>query len=225
MATAPPGNQAKENEMTTGKLANVYSGTFQVRHAGFTVIELCVTLTIVGVVFGLGLPNALIWLKNAQIRTAAETLSSGLQLARAEALRRNVSVEFVLTDDSIDSASSNNVVATLAGRNWLIRLYREDGANTAADFIQARSGAEASSNTRVLSNAQRIVFNSLGDYSVTEPANVIPAIALFPKDGACETDGGNVRCLEVNVKPGGMIKMCDPRVDPADPRTCTASAL
>lgn len=197
--------------------------TFATRVRGFTIVELGLVLTIVGVLFALGMPNALLWIRNSQIRAAADSLTAGLSLARAEALRRNAAVEFVLTNDDIQQATSSTITPSVSGRNWLIRLYRNDGANTPADFIQARAGAETSASVQLASNTARIVFNSLGDYSLTEPANVVPLLSLVPKDGSCEAVGGQFRCLEVDVKPGGMVKMCDPRVDPADPRTCAAA--
>jgi prepilin-type N-terminal cleavage/methylation domain-containing protein len=60
--------------------------------AGFTIIELMITLAVLGVLLALGMPSISSWLQNTQIRTAAEGMVSGLQLARAEALRRNANV-------------------------------------------------------------------------------------------------------------------------------------
>ena len=37
---------------------------------GFTIVELGVVLTIVGMLFALGMPNALLWIRNSQIRAA-----------------------------------------------------------------------------------------------------------------------------------------------------------
>ena len=190
---------------------------------GFTLVELGVALTVVGVLLAMGIPNAIVWMKNAQIRATADSVSTALSLARVEALRRNVSVEFVLTDDSVQQASPAVITPSLTGKNWMIRLYREDGTNNSGDFIQSRAGAERTNNVRISSNAQRVVFNSLGDCSLTDPPNIAPAISLVSDEGECESAGGRFRCLEVDVKPGGMIKMCDPRVDPADPRTCAAT--
>lgn len=61
----------------------------QPRLRGFSLVELLVVVAVLGLVLMLGLPNVSAWLQNTQIRNSAEAMISGLQLARAEALRRN----------------------------------------------------------------------------------------------------------------------------------------
>ena len=44
-----------------------------------------------------------------------------------------------------------------------------------------------------------------------------------PTGGTCEhVDGGNMRCLRIDISLGGEARMCDPAVtDATDPRKCT----
>ena len=83
--------------------------------AGFTIIELMIVLVVLGVVLTLGMPSISGWLQNTQIRTAAEGMVSGLQLARAEALRRNAIVRFQLVNNLTAGCALSNT-----GRNWVI---------------------------------------------------------------------------------------------------------
>ena len=57
------------------------------------------------------------WIRNTRIRTAAEAFQNGLQLARAEAVRRNAWVRFQITD-TVTAAC----VLSSTGTNWLVSL-------------------------------------------------------------------------------------------------------
>ena len=60
---------------------------------GFTIIELMIALAVVGILFAVGFPSMSAWLQNSNIRAAAEGGLNGMQLARAEAVRRNAGVQ------------------------------------------------------------------------------------------------------------------------------------
>ena len=68
------------------------------RARGVTLIEMLIGLTVLGILLMLGMPSYTTWIQSTKIRAAAESLQAGLQLARAEAARRNTQVELVLTD-------------------------------------------------------------------------------------------------------------------------------
>ena len=87
------------------------------RTRGFTLVELLVVVAVLALIILLGLPNLSAWLQNTQIRNSAEAAVSGLQLARAEALRRNRIVRFNLVD-TLDAGC--NLAA--AGPSWLVSL-------------------------------------------------------------------------------------------------------
>src|SRR4026208_2333025 len=68
------------------------------RSYGFTLIEVMITLAVLSLLLMVGLPGMATWLQNTQIRASAEATQAGLQVARAEALRRNAPVRFQLVD-------------------------------------------------------------------------------------------------------------------------------
>ena len=90
---------------------------------GFTLVELLdVGLTLLALLLGLGVPAMGTYLQNSKLASAAASYYSGLQMARTEAIRRNVRTEFVLTDTPISTANLANVAgADVSGRNWLVR--------------------------------------------------------------------------------------------------------
>src|SRR3989442_5253007 len=62
---------------------------------GFTLIEIMISLTVLGILLMVALPSFGTWLQNQQLRAASEATLNGLQVARAASIRRNVLVQFV----------------------------------------------------------------------------------------------------------------------------------
>jgi type IV fimbrial biogenesis protein FimT len=189
---------------------------------GFTLIELMVTIAVLGLLMMVGLPSIAAWLQNTQIRTSAEATQAGLQLARAEALRRNASVRFQL----VSSLTSGCALST-SGTNWVVSLADPTGAcdvdpsDTVAPLIvQKRAGIEGSPNAVVAAlGGSSVVFSGLGRVL---GAGAITQIDISnPAGGACQTASGPMRCLRLTVGSGGQVRMCDPTVaDNTDPRFC-----
>ncbi len=85
---------------------------------GFSLTELAIAIGIVGILMAAAMPQFTQSLHNAQMKSATENIVTGLGLARAEALRRNMPVSFYLVTDLTDacalSSTSNNWVVSLA---------------------------------------------------------------------------------------------------------------
>lgn len=62
----------------------------QTRQRGFTVVELMVTLSITGILLGIGLPAFGNLVERQQLLSSVETLASDLRRARSEAIARGV---------------------------------------------------------------------------------------------------------------------------------------
>lgn len=173
---------------------------------GVTLVELVIGLAIVGFLLIAGLPSFAGWLQKAQIRTAAEAIQNGLQLARMEAVRQNTLIQFVLG----------------TGSAWTVGCVATTGACPAV--IQSRP-AEGSSNVVVTPSGGQtsIIFNGMGRLAPVAPAATPLAVDLDianPTGGSCATSGGPMRCLRVSVSTGGQIRMCDPALASTDPRGC-----
>lgn len=173
-----------------------------IRHGGFTIIELMIALVILSIFIVLAAPSFSTWIMNTRIRTTAESLVNGLQLARNEAVRRNLPVQFVLG----------------AVSDWKVCVnITPDACPDDTNLIQSRSVGEGSNNsiTIVASNGKTVSFNSFGQMTI--PAVAGDSVASFDIDGPNATES---RELRVTIQAGGNIRMCDPKVSGTDPRAC-----
>lgn len=194
---------------------------------GFTLTELMIGIAIVAILLVMALPNFTIFMQNTQIKNAAETALAGISLARVEAVRRNVAVQFNLVSDLTAACALS---ATSA--NWVVSLQSPAGLCDVApsdvnppQTIQAKSAQEGTRNVAVAtSGGAALTFNSLGRVS---GAGITQLDFSNPTGGVCEhvdPVNGTMRCLRILVSTGGQVKMCDPKLPvmtpPVDPREC-----
>jgi type IV fimbrial biogenesis protein FimT len=185
---------------------------------GITLVEIVVALSIVVTVMLTGMPNLSAWIQNTQVRTTAESIQNGLQLARSEAARRNTSVHFQFTSSTDNSCALSTTVA-----NWVVSL--DDPADAcgsavsdtvAPRIIQTRSNTEGTVRTAIVASQSMISFSGLGRSSGAFTVNI-----SNPTAGTCKNAGGTVRCLRILVSAMGQIRLCDPALSDAhDPQYC-----
>jgi type IV fimbrial biogenesis protein FimT len=163
------------------------------KQQGVTLIELMVAIAILAILLTLGIPNFTVWMQNTQIRTATESIQNGLQLARAEAVRRNEPVSFILG----------------TGTSWTVQTV------AAGTVIQSRASSEGSVNVTVtVTGGNTATFNELG--RLYNPATAPTRIDL--KSSILGNQGRNLR---IDITAGGQIRSCDPMfTDSNDPRYC-----
>ena len=167
---------------------------------GFTLIELVVVIAIAAILAAAAVPNFKEWITNSRVRTTAESIQNGIMLAKAEAVRRNAKVQFVLTDSEPIVGNVNTITASTSGRSWMVRLYRATGSYVASDFIQGRSIAEGGTGTTVAGGQSNFVFTG------TARLSPIPGATVNVNVNAT----GATRPLRITVSQGSAIRMCDP---------------
>lgn len=193
----------------------VCSGAAALAQRGFTIVELLVGIAVLSMLLLYMVPNMTNWLQSSQIRNATESIQGALQLARAEAVRRNTPVEVVLTS----VAGGGNAT------DWVVRCVTPSatcpGVAQLQTFIQERAAAEGSPNAAVTVNPamSTIVFTGNGRISPV-PAGNITVNVTHVRANSCITDGGDFRCLRLVISPGGQARMCDPSVVAPNPRAC-----
>jgi type IV fimbrial biogenesis protein FimT len=199
---------------------------------GFSLIELLIAVAIMGILLALAAPAYRTWMGNMRIRTTAESIQNGLQLARAEGVRRNAQIRFQFTDSTAGACALSTTVS-----NWVVSYDNPAGACTAAllneaypvndaahnpppRILQVRTAAEGSRNVIVAADQSSFVFNGLGRVTPLPATNPV-AINVTPD--AAVGDCATLRCLRVTVTAGGQIRMCDPTLTltkPNDPQSC-----
>ena len=190
------------------------------RNVGFTLIELLIGLAIAALLVMLAMPGYSVWIADAQIRSAAESIASGLRYAQGQALARNTTIEFVL-DPTVGTGGwtaqqIDRVTCAVVGTPLQLATFQE-GANLAA-FTPLAAGAT------------KVQFSSLGVFEA-------------PCDGSAQltevritSATGVVGARRLNVLVGGGvsgvagqatrtgIKICDPQANIKfgnnDPKAC-----
>lgn len=199
--------------------------------AGFTLIEAIVTLAIVAIMVGMAMPSFATWLANQQIRAAAESVSNGLQLARATAMNANVPVRFWFHDVTTNQSGWTVCYWDLASEECL------DDPNRFPNPIQRKSSLEGSPNVTVgvttnagtaaafgtaltagagMPAANGVTFGGLGR-PVGPPESNFLRLDLR-NTGLSSADE---RRLVALVSPSGGARICDPKADPTkNPQGC-----
>ena len=208
------------------------------RTQGFSLIELMIGLAVLSMLLLLGVPAFSTVLQNMKLRSSAENFVAGMQLARAEAVRRNTQVEILLTDDDANGVNAVTTAYSPTGRTWIVRAvsggvlkaldyklgYEGEGSmSTPAVKMSGSTDAGATPVSSVVFDGFGIGYNGSNGVKATLTA---PIVFQFtnPVGGAC-APAGPMRCLNVTVSmSGGKVRMCDPAVNtvtsPGDSRAC-----
>lgn len=172
------------------------------REAGFSLIEVMISLVIIGLTLALGVPMFQTWIQNTQIRTAGEAIVNGLQQARNEAIRTNRSVHFEFT----------------TGTGYKLNPRAEPENDPAFRVRDASEGSENAVATTTPAGSKVVTFTALGRVESTnyDGSDVMTQIDVDnPNMAAADS-----RELRIVIPPGGGIRMCDPQVAAGDPRAC-----
>jgi len=172
--------------------------------SGFTIIELMITLAIVGVLVSAALPSFKLMMQNYQTRVAAESVSNGLSRARAEAVSKNVSVYFALG----------------SGTSWTVDYVVTPGPTSSPiDQRQSNEGSANASIAGVASDlttaATTITYNNLGQVVANTPPTV-PTLSQVTV-----TVSGGTQSLLVKINAGGSARVCDPTLPATNVRSCS----
>ena len=171
------------------------------RCGGFTLIELMVTITLVAIVMGIGVPSYQELVVKNRIQTQASEIRSSLAMARVEAIRRGLRVRVC--------PGQNGCV----GANW------HDGWNSFVD--------RNSDNTIDPNETQLEVHIRLDGGSTLTGANHV----IFKSDGTasdarelnlCTADGdASPHRRGIHVSNVGRVRVCDPdHCPPTRPIDC-----
>jgi len=187
---------------------------------GFSIVEIMIALTIVAMLMVLVAPSSAIWIQNTRLRSAAESVARGLQLARIEAMKRNTTVAFNMTDPNSSA--------------WTVCLYDvvNDVCQAGQPLLAQRDASEDNSTTKL--GADTTLSNPA---TALAPGNNVPSRTGFDFYGRISSTvlnpmmridvrnptlaAADERRLVIFINLGGTIRVCDPQLSlAANPQGC-----
>jgi type IV fimbrial biogenesis protein FimT len=155
----------------------------------------------------LGVPSFTAWIRNAQVRTVTDGLQAGIRLAQSEAVRRNRTMVFSLTN--VQPALNANAAAN--GKNWSVQTATLQFGTIVPEFVQGGALADVASGVTI-TGPIAICFNANGRLTALASANT-------GVSGACDVNGRTYdvttsnadRPLRVTVGLAGQVRLCDPK--------------
>jgi type IV fimbrial biogenesis protein FimT len=196
---------------------------------GFSIIELLITLVVLGVLIALAAPAFNEWMQNQQIRAAAEATLNSLQSARGQAIGRNVNVSFQFTTDLTSGCAPAPIGAGIYIKSVSWVVSSGDPTNSCdkqitdtppGPVILKGLGGEGTPNAMLTTEpggATTVTFTPLGGItSNPDGSNAMTALTVSNPS----INPTSVRPLKVVINPGGTTRMCDPSVTAPDTRAC-----
>ena len=197
------------------------------RQRGFSLIEIVVTIAVLALLLFAAVPSIAGWLDNTRIRNVTDSLQNGLQLARAEAVRRNEEMSFWLVGLEDPGVLANTCTLSASSASWVVSVYSpvkhcadEPSTVSSPKLVTAHAVGEIAG--RVTVSALRsdgdtaavgVTFNGFGRVTNAD------AIAQIDISGASSDSGA--RNLRIAISPAGQVRLCDRHVtDDTDPRKC-----
>ncbi|WP_372527569.1 GspH/FimT family pseudopilin [Piscinibacter sp.] len=194
---------------------------------GVTLIELAVTLTIVGLLLVAAGPSVVAWIHNTQVRNTATSIQAGLMRARNEALRRNQLIRFSLVSLTDTVVMDNTCALSDTGVSWVVSVNNPTSLCAAAPsettdpmIVETQAGGVGGRNVVVAARladdsaaANTVTFNGFGRVTDAAPIGFINV--------SNNVTGGDYRRLRVVIGSSGAVRMCDRDVSTAsDTRAC-----
>lgn len=200
-------------------------------HRGFSMVEMAVTLAVLGILLASAMPSLGDWMVNARIRNTAESIHEGLQKARTEAVRRNQSITFWMVTTADPKVLSDDCTTNATGGSWVVSVADPTSkcsvapsTTTDPQIVAARAVGNGGDGVSVSAKqsdgntaATSVTFNAFG-----QVANGTPIRQITVNDGG---DASSTRRkYKIMISTGGRSLVCDEAVTtPGDTRACPSS--
>jgi len=190
----------------------------RVATAGFSLIELMVTLTVLAILLLAAVPALGTWIADSRVRSVAESLQNSLRFAQASAMEHNRRSVFALSNvtPSLTARPADN------GSRWYARLLPLKDSDESDDvksdpaapsrFLGGNSYAAQAGVS--IKGPALLCFSPLGRQTSLADTATGLSVGCTIADPATYTVSiaGNpsARQLKVQVDSGGRVRMCDP---------------
>lgn len=158
------------------------------RQAGFSLIELMVTVSVSLIVLLVGVPSFQQTLQSMRGSSVVDSLTFAVNYTRNEAVTRNQRVQLCASDDGVTC----NAAATSWSTGWIVQLV--NAPNTVLRHWQLNTPG----GTVFLSgnNSRRVIYNAQGEVHLSNNVNTATAVQFETiVDGVTST----ARCLDITA--------------------------
>ncbi|MDB5861873.1 MAG: pilus assembly protein FimT [Ramlibacter sp.] len=194
------------------------------RQRGFNLIEVVVTVSVLGILVATVAPSMADFVRSARVRTLAESTQNGLQRARSEALKRNQVVTFWLVSPNNTASPDDTCTVVSDSAAWAVSLddptshcSGPDATSGLPRIVEVYGPGAAGSNIVVAglaadaaTPASSVSFNGYGQ---RVGAGTLANIDISTADATA-------RRLRIQITASGGIRMCDRDILAPDPRAC-----
>lgn len=178
------------------------------RTRGFSLVELVIAISLMGILMTLAMPAFRTWIRNAQVRAVSDSLQSGARLAQAAAINRYRQAVFFRTNDS---ACNDDTKAADGGAFWVVRTVAAI-ASDPVETLQCGVLSDVASGVSI-TGPTAICFNSGGRQAANPNPGIGGAACVLAETGLSSydiTQKDADRPLRVLVTLAGSVRMCDP---------------
>ena len=173
------------------------------KSAGFTIVELMITIVVLGIALAFAVPNMQQFIMNNRLTSQLNLLSSNLALARNEAIKQNAFVVVCATTDGESCAGGGSDWES----GWIIFVDRNADLTADLDDAACAEGAGAAAGDCLITRQ-----SALNGPNVMTPATGVPALVGYDGSGAlmCDADGDGTRDDTCDGN-DTYFTLCDPR--------------
>jgi type IV fimbrial biogenesis protein FimT len=171
------------------------------RSRGFTLTELMITVTILAILLGIGVPSFVDFIRDNRVSTEVNHLATALNFARSEAVRRGVPVSIsacsVSPEGSPDSCEGGGVSFA---QGWCVHVG--DASQAPPDVCTAANQLRRNGPLRdvtVTPAVASVAYGRLGSAQIAGNNDV--TMTIVPVD----CTAGTLRARTVRIAPGGRV--------------------